>query len=386
MYSTINENLRENLVPVTERISIITGIFLSSFGKPSRDIVVSIEDALRTNGIPEKEAEAAVQHFRDIFTKHKRIIPRVYDSIMELFPRQIDLFSDFRDYSGEIYNAITEWVDIPDRAANDVILTPEYVKHLMVDLADIHGDKVLDNAAGTCSLYSGDFIGIEKNLDVYLLGVLNLLLNGKDATRLIHGDGLYDIPEHDVLLLNPPYSYDCNGLVFAEKALKKTKKRAVILVQESAGAGRGNPSARDILRENTLVASVRMADIFNGKAQVQTAIYVFDTGKPHSPEDEVVFIDMSDDGYIRRNRKNGNNLSENDNPKERYKDVADIVSGKEGRFYREGETVFRDTISLNGDDWTVGQHKVVSKIPSEEDFDKTIVEYILYKMRTQLQK
>ena len=60
--------------------------------------------------------------------------------------------------------------------------------------------------------------------------------------------------------------------------------RAVVLIQENAGSGKGLPYTANILKNNTLKASIKMADIFHGKASVKTAVYVFDIGKKHYPE------------------------------------------------------------------------------------------------------
>ena len=80
--------------------------------------------------------------------------------------------------------------------------------------------------------------------------------------------------------------------------------RAAILIQENAGSGNGLPYTANILKNNTLRASIKMADIFCGKASVQTGIYVFDVNRPHDAENDVVrFIDFSNDGYSRMNRK-----------------------------------------------------------------------------------
>lgn len=46
-----------------------------------------------------------------------------------------------------------------------------------------------------------------------------------------------------------------------------------------------------------------MPDIFKGKAGVQTAIYVFNIGIPHNEKQIVKFIDFTNDGYTRQNRK-----------------------------------------------------------------------------------
>lgn len=95
--------------------------------------------------------------------------------------------------------------------------------------------------------------------------------------------------------------------------------RAAILIQENAGSGNGVPFTTNILKNNTLRASIKMADIFCGKASVQTAIYVFEVNRPHDAENDVVrFINFSNDGYTRMNRKKSGqsvNLRDTDNAK-----------------------------------------------------------------------
>ena len=57
--------------------------------------------------------------------------------------------------------------------------------------------------------------------------------------------------------------------------------RAAVLIQENAGGGEGGSFSRDILENNTLVASIKMGNIFCGRSNVQTAIYVFDVSHAH---------------------------------------------------------------------------------------------------------
>ena len=64
----------------------------------------------------------------------------------------------------------------------------------------------------------------------------------------------------------------------------------------------------NILKNHTLIASIKMPiDIFIGKASVQTNIYVFRVGEPHHKKTKVKFIDFSNDGYTRSNRKKASN-------------------------------------------------------------------------------
>lgn len=59
--------------------------------------------------------------------------------------------------------------------------------------------------------------------------------------------------------------------------------KAAIIIQDSAGSGRGIISCKEILSKNQLVASIKMpVDLFLPMAGVQTSIYILEhTGKEH---------------------------------------------------------------------------------------------------------
>lgn len=42
--------------------------------------------------------------------------------------------------------------------------------------------------------------------------------------------------------------------------------------------------------------------------------------------------------------------------------------------------VIRDTISLDGNDWTFNQHKVIDTRPTENDFKKVVSDYLAWKV------
>ncbi len=160
-----------------------------------------------------------------------------------------------------------------------------------------------------------------------------------------------------------------------------------VLIQENAGAGQGDIYAKRILEKNTLLASIHMPnDLFSGKASVQTAIYLFKVNRPHEVDDVVTFIDFSEDGYSRQNRKKSTqkvNLRNKDHALERYDEVVAICLGKKPKtnYYTEKNgKVIHDTISLEGNDWTFTQHKVIDTTPTEEDFKKTVADYLSWKV------
>ena len=127
-----------------------------------------------------------------------------------------------------------------------------------------------------------------------------------------------------------------------------------------------------------------MADIFCGKAGVQTAIYVFEVGKPHDTEKEVKFINFTNDGYARQNRKKSSqdvNLKDVDNAVGRYQEVIDLVEyGKKKLNLLKEEDYIVDTISLEGNDWTFSQHQKIDTMAREEDFKKVVADYLSWKV------
>lgn len=216
-----------------------------------------------------------------------------------------------------------------------------------------------------------------------------MILTGDGSANIINGDSFHyhgNFPAN-VFLLNPPYSAEGKGFNFVERALSKmTKGYACVLIQENAGSGNGLPYTKEILQNNSLLASIHMADIFKGKASVQTAIYLFEVNKQHDKDSLVTFIDFSNDGYLRQNRRKSTesvNLQDVDNAVLRYKEIEAIILGKkkETNYYNENNgLVIRDTISLEGNDWTYNQHKKIGIIPTEEDFKTTIKDFLSWKV------
>ena len=124
--------------------------------------------------------------------------------------------------------------------------------------------------------------------------------------------------------------------------------------------------------------------LFIGKASVQTAIYLFEVGKPHNPKKEVVFIDFTEDGYSRQNRKKSGlnvNLRDTGNAKQRYQELCDIICGNKRLTNFFDDKILHDTITLEGDDWkTVTDYlswKIMSLIKSGQGLRPIIEQGLL---------
>ena len=336
------------------------------------------------------------------------------------------------DFTGRLFNVLNAWVEVPDGAENDVVLTPRFVTELMAKLCLVNKDSyVWDFATGSAGFLISamhqmisdakatiesprelqakinhikmeQLLGIEKLADIYLLAVLNMILMQDGSANIIHGDSLVDFKGKyeqgekkgdefpaNVFLLNPPYSQEGKGFIFVSKALSMMHHggRAAVLIQENAGSGQGLPYTANLLKQNTLLASIKMpVDLFIGKSAVQTAIYVLEVGRPHNPQDVVKFIDFSEDGYSRQNRRKSSqsvNLRDTGNAKERYAEVVKLINfGKgingENLHYLEGRYI-EDYIGLDGNDWTYSQHRKIDTIPTYDDFSKVVKDYLSWR-------
>lgn len=397
-------------------------------------IMNKIRSFLATKNLPNEKRAMIIRDLENTFisselwrpvngeSKLKTVYIDVKTDIVPLLQSQ----DKHLDFTGKLFNVLNEWIDIPDGEKNDVVLTPRYVTELMAKLARVNRDSyVWDYAVGSAGflisamklmiedakkiksiqerqkkildIKAKQLLGVEKRADIYLLAVLNMILMGDGSSNIIHKDSLLEYDGNyeqgalkdkpfpaNIFLLNPPYSQSGKGFNFVEKALKKMSSgRAVILIQENAGSGNGLPYTKNLLKKNSLVASIHMSDVFCGKAGVQTAVYVFDVGVPHDVNKLVKFIDFSNDGYTRQNRKKSSanvNLRDTNNAKERYQEIVDIVLGNQKQTHYFDDCVIEDTIGLDGNDWTYSQHKKIDTTPTEEDFRNTVKDYLAWKV------
>lgn len=391
-------------------------------------IINHIKAFLKSKNMDNSKKEMIQKLLFPIFENNSLYRPKNGESILKMLYRQVSkdiipcLESNLHlDFTGKILNSLSDWVHIENDKANDVVLTPRYVTHLMAKLARTNKNSyVWDSAMGSAgflvsamnimiadaqntikdideleekisNIKKNQLLGIEILGNIYMLAVLNMILMGDGCSNIINDDSFSyesDFPQiSNVFLLNPPYSADGKGFSFVDSALSKMNDGyGCVLIQENAGSGMGHPYTENILKHSTLKASIHMSNIFCGKAGVQTAIYLFKVGRPHEQDDIVTFIDFSNDGYARQSRKKSSqevNLKNVDHAIERYLEIESIILGKKKKtnyYSEENGLVIKDTISMNGEDWTYSQHKNVDTIPSELEFKNTVEDYLSWKI------
>ena len=350
----------------------------------------------------------------------KRVFCKIVDDLGIYY--KIGLTTDF---TGKLFNEMYSWLGFTQDKLNDVVLTPSYVANLLVKLSRVNKDSyVWDFATGSAGLLvaamnemindakakikspdafaikeaeikANQLLGLEILSSVYMLAILNMIMMGDGSSNILNKDSLNDFNGKygfgrtdeefpaDAFVLNPPYSAPGNGMIFVQKALSMMKKGyASVIIQGSAGSGKATEFNKKILENNTLLASIKMPiDLFVGKSSVQTYIYVFKVAEAHQKDDIVKFIDFTNDGYTRTNRKKSSvNLRDTDRAKERYQEVVDLVRfGKQKLNILSEKDYFEGHIDPeSGSDWN--QTTPVDTKPTIEDFKKTVSDYLAWEV------
>ena len=236
---------------------------------------------------------------------------------------------------------------------------------LMIDHANTSFGKGTSRAnEEIAKLKKDNLLGIELNAEMYTLATTNMILRGDGSSRIEKGSA-FNRPESlfmdfkaNRVLLNPPFSYEENGLPFIAYGLDKMERGGLgaIIIQDSAGSGKAIKTAQAILKKHTLLASIKMpVDLFIPMAGVQTSIYIFKAHEAHDYDQTVKFIDFRNDGFKRAKR----GISEVS------KELWDL------------EAIFiEDFITDKGNDWNFEQHQNIDTKPTLDDFKKTVADYL----------
>ena len=402
-------------------------------GNTDGDIILrKIKAFLKEKQLPQAKKDLIIRTLQNTLTAEninkaengesqlKRVFIKIVDDLGIYY--KIGLTTDF---TGKLFNEMYGWLGFSQDKLNDVVLTPSYVATLLVKLARVDKDSyVWDFATGSAGLLvaamnemlidaknsinspeelsqkqakikAEQLLGIELLPSVYMLAILNMILMGDGSSNILNKDSLTDFDGKygfgktdenfpaNAFVLNPPYSAAGNGMNFVEKALGMMNRGyAAIIIQNSAGSGNAIEYNKRILEKHSLLASIKMPiDLFIGKASVQTHIYVFRVNESHKKDDIVKFIDFSNDGYTRSNRKKAScNLRDTDNAKERYEEVINLVRfGKNKLSYLTDKEYYEGTIDpKNGADWN--QSTPMDTKPTLADFKKTVADYLAWEV------
>ena len=417
-------------VPPLEKSDLKSQTFIG--GRDGDIIIGRIKAFLDEKSLPAEKKDLIIRTLQNTLTTEninkvengesqlKRVFTKIVDDLGIYY--KIGLTTDF---TGKLFNEMYGWLGFSQDKLNDVVLTPSYVGTLLVKLARVNKDSfVWDFATGSAGLLvaamnemlndakntitspeelaqkeirikAEQLLGLELLSSVYMLAILNMILMGDGSSNILNKDSLSDFDGNygfgntndkfpaNAFVLNPPYSAQGNGMNFVEKALGMMNMGyAAIIIQNSAGSGKAKDYCKRILEKHTLLASIKMPiDLFIGKSSVQTNIYVFKVNEKHHKDEMVKFIDFSNDGYTRTNRKKAsNNLKDTDQAKERYEELVNLVRfGKSKLNIFTEKEYYEGTIDpKNGADWN--QTAPIETKPTLQDFKKTVSDYLAWEV------
>lgn len=419
-----------NVVPVLEKSDLKSQTFIG--GRDGDILINRINAFLDKKELPQEKKELIIRTLQNtLLTENINKVENGESQLKRVFTKIVDDLGIYykigltTDFTGKLFNEMYGWLGFSQDKLNDVVLTPSYIATLLVKLTRVNKDSyVWDFATGSAGLLvaamnemlsdaknnitspdelaqkeikikAEQLLGLELLSSVYMLAILNMILMGDGSSNILNKDSLSDFDGNygfgktnnkfpaDAFILNPPYSASGNGMNFVEKALGMMNRGyAAIIIQNSAGSGKAKEYTKKILEKHTLLASIKMPiDIFIGKSSVQTNIYVFKVNEKHHKDEIVKFIDFSNDGYTRTNRKKAsNNLKDTNKAKERYEELINLVRfGKSKLNIFTNNEYFEGTIDpKNGADWN--QSAPMETKPTLQDFQKTITDYLAWEI------
>lgn len=401
-------------------------------------IVNQIKEFLAAREIPENKKRLMLASFSEISKDKQRDEPteldkkvsklidgkaspnkQIFTYIYYYIYLSIDAMAWHLDIMWEMYSEFLKYA-LWDGKEIGIVLTPPYVTKMMAEILNINKDsKVMDLATWSAwflisamqimmedaqntygkkatqtekkieQIKKQQLLWVELNAEMFTLAATNMILRG-DGSSNIHKWSTFNTPQElytdfwpDKLLLNPPFSFEENGMPFISFGLEKMQRGGLgaIIIQDSAGSGKATRTNQAILKKHTLIASIKMpTDLFQPMAGVQTSIYIVEAHKPHDFDQIVKFIDFRDDGYKRTKRS----LQELDSPTHRYADIIKIYKAWKNaktQIITDIDDIYvEDFITPSGDDRNFDQHKIIDTTPTLDDFKKTVWDFLAWEV------
>lgn len=295
-----------------------------------------------------------------------------------------------------------------------IVLTPQHITSLMAELIDVQPDDyVLDPACGSASflissmhrmlnavgdnlekqteIRQNHLYGVELQEKLFTVATTNMILRGDGKSNLLHGDMFSFSGEYfktkkiNKVLFNPPYSQaknkqtqqlsELNFIYHALSMCNKNGKLAVIVPQSTMiGKTKYDQNIKiRLLKENTLDAVITLnPDTFYGIG-VNPVIAIFTAGVPHNAEHLVTFVDFRDDGYSVHKHIG---LVPDGSAKAKRNKLIQLLKGNLISF--SNDFALKTTITAD-DEWLHSFYYFNETIPTDEDFNKTIQDYLAFK-------
>jgi type I restriction-modification system DNA methylase subunit len=360
-----------------------------------------IKDRTLLNQIDERLKKTPLKYFAEYLQKN------VYSTIIRNSPEDVlgRFYGEFIRYSGG------------DGQTLGVVLTPSHITEIFCDLVDLQpSDNVFDPCCGTGgflitamhkmlekaepsereTIKADRIHGIEIREDMFAIATTNMILRGDGKSNLIKNDFLKQETEklrkenYTVGFMNPPYSQGkgkdtahLSEINFIKHLLDSLADgaRCAVIVPQSTMVGNKKEDKQvkaRILKEHTLEGVITLnKETFYGVG-TNPCIAVFTAHKPHSENKYCKFINFENDGFEVRKHIG---LVETERAKERK---AHLLNCWLHDAPAESKFMVKTTISAE-DEWLHSFYYFNDEIPKEEDFERTIGDYLSFEFNMIMQ-
>ena len=338
-------------------------------------------------------------------TPLKYYAEQIYDNIY----KTIKYTKTAEDYLGRFYGEFMSYSG-GDGQSLGIILTPKHITQLFCDLVDLKpADIVFDPCCGTAgfliaamhnmlkkakdetqreNIRKNQLHGIELQPYMFTIATSNMIIRGDGKSNLIDEDFLrckdseLQLKGATVGMMNPPYSQGSKAnpslyeISFVEHLLDSLTEdgKAIVIIPQSSLTGKTKDEQNykeSILKHHTLEGVITLSgDTFYGVG-TNPCIAIFTAHKPHPVDKECKFIDFKDDGFKVAPHIG---LVETEYAKDKKQHLLDVWFDR-----IEAPTKFcvKSTVEAT-DEWLHAFYYFNDEIPTEEDFDKTIADYLTF--------
>ena len=385
IYGAIESNLnRANVSPQVKKDKLLSQFSI-------------IKDDVKINEINSTLGKTPLKHFTEFLYKSIYQSIRYNDSAEDYLGR---FYGEFMSYSGG------------DGQNLGIVLTPKHITELFCDLLDLKPeDRVLDPCCGTAgfliaamhkmikktedkieikNIKKNQLFGIEEQSYMFTIATTNMILRGDGKSNLENKDFLSENPAKlqlkgcTVGMMNPPYSmgsktnpalYEINFINHLLDSIVEDGRVAVI-VPQSTFTGKSKEEKKikeEILKNHTLEGVITLNKNTFYRIGTNPCIAIFTTHNPHSKNKMCKFINFENDGYIVSKHIG---LIDDGSHKDKKQHLLDVWFGK-----NEAPTKFCvETTIEAGDEWLHSFYYFNDEIPNEEDFKKTVADYLTFEV------
>ncbi len=196
-----------------------------------------------------------------------------------------------------------------DDRINGMFYQPKELTQLMVSLLDAHGGKVYNPYAGSCAFGATldtdcTYYGQELSIS-YIIGMLNLLFNGKKNSVCEQGDSLHNWninEKFDYIISVPPFGVRCDNVYrmvekdYLYRSSQYAQHKAIGLYPSSVCFEKGysltaTPFLKDLVQKDYIEGVVLLPTNIFPATSVETVIIVVNKQKPR--KNEIRFVDAS---------------------------------------------------------------------------------------------